>query len=291
MEQVIKDRLEAIGDTSAIDRLRQTAGGDINQAFYVESKNRQYFIKGNQDIPSHFFKAEARGLDIIRDTQAIAVPEVLYYDEPSGAEKGLIIMEWINGKVTETTIERLGRNLAFMHSNHNNRHGFEEDTFIGTLPQPNGFFDNWITYYRDQRLLPQFETAAAKGRMPVIRRKQMESLLNSIDSWFNGEVPASLLHGDLWGGNWLAGPDGEPYLIDPSVFYGDRAFELAFTELFGGFPNDFYHAYQEISPLPYYYQDIKPLYQLYYLLVHLNIFGEAYGSSVDRILNRYAKLN
>lgn len=115
----------------------------------------------------------------------------------------------------------------------------------------------------------------------------MEKLLENLDKWVPDKVEPSYLHGDLWGGNWLSGPGGEPYVIDPSFLYGDRHFELAFTEVFGGYSSEFYQAYQDRFPLSPYYEDVKPLYQLYYLLVHLNMFGEAYGRSVDTILKRY----
>jgi fructosamine-3-kinase len=120
------------------------------------------------------------------------------------------------------------------------------------------------------------------------RAKQLDRLLERLPEWLGHAVKPSLLHGDLWGGNWIAGPGGEPYLIDPAVYFGDREVDLAFTELFGGFSPRFYEAYREAYPLEPGYGERKPLYQLYYLLVHLNLFGEAYGTDVDRVLARYA---
>lgn len=287
MNPLIHQTLETIGDTSPIKETTPVSGGDINQAFYVRTKEQEYFVKTNKDVPEHFFRVEAKGLSYIRDTKAIRVPEVYHYDEPKGNEQVTLVMEWLKGDPTGDTEERLGRGVANMHKAYGEKFGFEEDTFIGSLPQPNRFVEDWTTYYHDYRLIPQFNMAAEKGQLPLERKQRLKKLMERLPQWLTHEVKPSLLHGDLWGGNWMAGPNGDPCLIDPSVFYGDHAFEMAFTEVFGGYSDGFYRAYQEEMPLPENYEDIKPLYQLYYLLAHLNLFGEAYAGSVDRILKRY----
>lgn len=287
MKKKIQQALEKIGDTSKISEMLVVSGGDINQAFYVKTDQQEYFIKGNSNVPSHFFKVEAKGLQLIKDSKTIPVPSVFYFDEPENNEEGVLVLEWIDGDKEKDTEERLGSYLAQMHQTYAKAHGFDEDTFIGTLPQPNRWYDSWIEYYHDARLVPQFNQAAERGRLPLDRKQLMKKLMERLPNWISDDVKPSLLHGDLWGGNWMVGQNGEPYLIDPSIFYGDHAFELAFTELFGGYSEGFYKAYNEQFPLPDNYEDIKPLYQLYYLLAHLNLFGEPYGSSVDRILKRY----
>jgi len=198
-------------------------------------------------------------------------------------------MEWVEGGKKSETQTMLGHNLAALHENVGQKHGFAEDTFIGILPQPNGLFTSWLEYYRDRRLTAQLQQGIRQNRVTGKRREKMEKLLDQLGDWIPCDVPPSYLHGDLWGGNWLTGPGGEPYLIDPSVLYGDRHFELAFTELFGGFSTAFYEAYKARYPLVANYEEIKPLYQLYYLLVHLNIFGESYGPQVDSVLSRYVE--
>lgn len=287
MKKLIQQGLEQMGDTSNIKEMLHISGGDINKAFYVQTTNQEYFIKANRNVPSHFFRVEAKGLQQIKESNTIKVPSVFHYDEPKENEDALLIMEWIDGEKKKDTEERLGSNLAAMHKTYAEAHGFGEDTFIGSLPQPNGWYDQWVDYYHDARLVAQFNTAAERDRLPIDRKQRMKKLMDRLPKWINHDVKPSLLHGDLWGGNWMCGPGGEPYLIDPSIFYGDHAFELAFTELFGGYSETFYRTYQEHYPLPDHYEDIKPLYQLYYLLAHLNLFGETYGSSVDRILKRY----
>ncbi|WP_051353237.1 fructosamine kinase family protein [Thalassobacillus devorans] len=287
MNHTIQNALHNLGDHSPVEAIRQVAGGDINEAYHITTRENSYFIKTNEGIPTHFFEVEAKGLELIRNTNTIRVPYVYYFDRPENGTAGAIVMEWISGAPQNDTPARLGRKLGAMHQVENERYGLKGESFVGTLAQPNGWFGDWLSYYQKQRLLPQLELAARQGLMNHERRSKMEQLIAQLDEWIPKHPGASLLHGDLWGGNWMAGPDGEPCLIDPSVVYGDRSFELAFTELFGGFPKQFYEAYEDIHPFPPHYHDTKAIYQLFYLLVHLNLFGESYGRPVDRILTAY----
>lgn len=285
MDNIIKQALHKANDRSTINNMKRVAGGSINESFLVETQCDRYFVKHHADSPVGFFELEAAGLRLIRETLSISVPNVLAFSDKKG--EAFLIIEWVEGHGTSETQVKLGERLAAMHQNFGAKHGFEKDTFIGTLPQPNGLFSNWLDYYRDRRLRAQLELGVRKHSITGRRQEQLEKLLERLEDWVPRDVPPSYLHGDLWGGNWLAGPGGEPYLIDPSFLYGDRHFELAFTELFGGFATVFYEAYASQFPLADYYEDIKPLYQLYYLLVHLNIFGETYGGQVDAVLRRY----
>lgn len=286
MEDIIQRTLHKIQDHSAIKEVRQVSGGDINRSYYVETMNHQYFMKGNEQVPPHFFRAEAQGLQLIKDTNTVKVPSVYHYDEPENGEEAMIAMDWINPSPMDAS-EQLGHNLAQMHEQTAQKYGYGSPTFVGTLDQPNAWCSFWVDYYRNYRLKKQMNYAKSIKRLPKVREERLEKLLERLEEWVPKHPKASLLHGDLWGGNWMTGEDHEPYLIDPSVLYGDHAFEIAFTELFGGFPKNFYEEYEEQFPLPDHYEDLKPLYQLFYLLVHLNMFGESYGSSVDTILKRY----
>lgn len=228
---------------------------------------------------------ESIGLQYIKETNTISVPTVLAFaDKP---DESYLLMEWIEGEKTISTDKVLGQKIAALHHTFGRHHGVQQDTYIGLLPQPNGLFENWLEYYRDKRLMPQIYEGIKQKRIDYKRRDKLEKLLNRLDHWIPQQVKPSYLHGDLWGGNWIVGKDGRPYIIDPSFLFGDRHFELAFTELFGGFSQDFYEAYCGIFPVEGYYEDVKQLYQLYYLLVHLNIFGESYGARVDMVLNNY----
>ncbi|HSH81210.1 MAG TPA: fructosamine kinase family protein, partial [Herpetosiphonaceae bacterium] len=142
--------------------------------------------------------------------------------------------------------------------------------------------------FRERRLRPQMDLARAGGRLPATRERLLDRLLERLDRWIDHRPePPSLIHGDLWGGNWLTNTNGRPALIDPAVYYGHREAELAMCRLFGGFPDTFFAAYDEAwPPLPG-RDERLPLLQLYHLLNHLNLFGEGYGGQVDGVLRRY----
>ncbi|UOQ50199.1 fructosamine kinase family protein [Gracilibacillus caseinilyticus] len=285
----MQEKIKLMGDQSTIEKVQPVSGGDINQAYYVQTANHQYFVKTNQDVPADFFQIEADGLDRIRNTETIAVPAVYHVDHDAADQEMTLIMEWIDGRPTKQTGNWLGEQLAAMHTTDvGTQYGLDQRTYVGALTQNNHWYDNWVDYYRDKRLRPQMDLAITNGRMTGIRQARLEQLLVNLERFIPAKPRVSLLHGDLWGGNWLTGAHGQPYLIDPSVLYGDHLFEIAFTELFSGFPAHFYQSYQTSFPLEDYYEDVKPLYQLFYLLVHLNLFGEAYGSSVDRLLAHYS---
>jgi fructosamine-3-kinase len=284
----IREVLHFLGDTSPLHELLPVSGGGINEAFYVRTDEREYFVKANRQANRDFFCKEADALNLIRQTQAVKVPEVHGVFETEGDGAVFLVLEWVHGEKTRDTDERLGYGLAALHRCFGEAFGLTKDNYIGSLPQLNGWTADWVSFYREKRLIPQIELGKKRGMVRGKRAKQLDRLLERLPEWLGHAVKPSLLHGDLWGGNWIAGPGGEPYLIDPAVYFGDREVDLAFTELFGGFSPRFYEAYREAYPLEPGYGERKPLYQLYYLLVHLNLFGEAYGTDVDRVLARYA---
>lgn len=287
MDKIILDALCQIQDQSDLTEIRPVSGGDINQAFQVKTAKRQYFVKMNRPVSETFFQKEASGLTAIARTHTLSVPQIFgtYYDPET--RTACLVLEWIQGNKTANTIPQLGQGLARLHQRKGKAFGFEEDNFIGSLPQPNPWTPDWIAFYKDQRLRGQYELGINRQTILGKRRKKLEKLMDRLDQWLPLNAEPSLIHGDLWGGNWITGKDGRPYLIDPAPNYAHNELEIAFTELFGGFPSSFYDYYQEIQPLDKNYPERRPLYQLYYLLVHLNLFGESYGSSVDRVLNTY----
>ena len=161
------------------------------------------------------------------------------------------------------------------------------DNYIGSTPQVNGWLDDWLAFFRERRLRPQMELAARNGHLPAGRRRALEGFMGRLDELLGG-VPRrpALLHGDLWGGNMIADPSGQPVLIDPAVYYGDREADLAMTALFGGFSSAFYAAYNEVYPLADGWRERFRIYNLYHLLNHLNLFGEGYGAQVDAVIGK-----
>ncbi len=261
-------------------------GGDISQAVRLRLANgMQALVKWRSGSLPGLFTAERRGLELLRSAQALRVPEVL----ATTTSPAFIALEWLDpGSKSGSSAEALGTGLAAQHRFLGAAFGLDHDNFIGANPQPNRQEDNWVNFFRARRLGFQMELAARNGFLPGARARRLESLLKRLGDWLPPQPAASLLHGDLWGGNWLTTATGQPTLIDPAVYFGHREADLAFTELFGGFPESFYAAYRATWPLDPGYDERKELYNLYHLLNHLNLFGESYGGGVDSILRRYA---
>lgn len=287
MRLIFEKTLIKMGDQSIIRSIKHVSGGQINDAFKVVTDQGRYFIKTNPDAPANFFTFEANGLKAIAKTNTISVPEVYAHQEKTEDDGSMLILQWVSGEVTKLTAEKLGEQLAALHQNVEGYYGLAEDGFIGTLKQHNQQTESWVEYFQKNRLQTQLNYGIKNNVISGNRRKKLENLIKNVADYIPDQPDRSLLHGDLWRGNWLAGENGQPYLVDPAILVGDRSFELAYTELFDGFPATFYDAYRTTWPLSADYPDTKPIYQLFYLLVHLNIFGEAYGSSVDAILERY----
>lgn len=288
MKRRIMKALHQLEQNPKLRSIQSVSGGDINAAFFVETDLQQYFIKMNKNQPLDFFRFEADGLRKISETHTIACPRV--YTLMEIEEIPMLVMEWIEGRKTKDTEKQLGENLAALHLCEESHFGYEKQGYIGGLKQENALYDSWLSYYRDVRLRSQLERGRKEGSIMNERERRLEKLLDQLDRWIPSQPKKSILHGDLWGGNWMTGQGGIPFIIDPSILYGDHEFELAFTELFGGFNSDFYESYTSVFPLSDTYEERKELYQLYYLLVHLNLFGESYGRPVDQILKKYVSL-
>ena len=263
-------------------------GGSISSAAHITlSDGRELLVKWRRR-DSEMFTVEGRWLTLLRRADALRVPQVFAQRETDGDTPGFIALEWLGqGRSNRQVEEALGRGLAQLHRTTGPHYGLDHDNYIGANPQPNTPADNWVDFFRDQRLGYQMELMGQNGTLHRERRQKLERLLARLGDWLPPEPSASLLHGDLWGGNWITTAAGEPALIDPAVYYGHREAELAFTELFGGFSSTFYEAYNAAWPLDDGYSQRKDLYNLYHLMNHLNLFGEGYGGSVDSILRRF----
>jgi fructosamine-3-kinase len=267
-------------------------GGDINQAAHFRAGGARYFVKWHTDAPPDMFPAEAHGLRELAAAEAIRVPAVIAQGDETGDCPAFLVLEWIetgskHGSGSRDTMARFGEALAALHRHTAAQHGLARDNFIGRLPQPNPQAASWVAFYCDQRIGFQMELARQRGRLPSRRERLLTRLMDRLDDLLDDdEIVPSLLHGDLWGGNYLVDDQGDAVLIDPAVCYGHREMDLAMSELFGGFGVRFYEAYRAAYPLDG-YNDRRALYQLYYILVHLNLFGESYGGRVDSIAAHY----
>lgn len=275
------------GSLRAIARVM---GGDINDAYRVVlSDGAKYFVKGNRAAPAGLFHAEAHGLELLRraaSQTALVVPEVIHV-----ADDFLVLelLETSNDTAerAETSCdEALGRALATLHEPTAAAPGLERDNYIGTLAQHNRSHASWLEFYRAERLERQLALPGAQRLFDAYAKRRIARLLGRIDTLLAGSDAVSLLHGDLWGGNWMRTTRG-PALVDPAAYRGNREVDLAMMHLFGGFSSRVFDAYEEQFPLAPGARARRSLYQLYPLLVHVNLFGPPYASQVMRIVEEY----
>lgn len=220
------------------------------------------------------FEAEAEGLQELRSAQAIRVPEVLACGL-AGGECYLELERFSFDGATAATERQLGERLAKLHRHTAERFGWHRDNTIGLTPQKNSWSDNWVDFFRDYRLGFQLELAAANGYGANVSRQGAVLAQRLAEFFVDYEPEPSLLHGDLWAGNWGC-VGGEPVIFDPAVHYGDRESDIAMTMLFGGFGKSFYEAYERSWPRAKGHERRVQLYQLYHVLNHLNLFGPSY---------------
>jgi protein-ribulosamine 3-kinase len=277
--------LRSITDTSlSFEKFSSVGGGCINHGGQLKTSGGSYFIKWNdaQKYPG-MFEAEGRGLSVLHDAKAIHIPKVLAVGETN--DEQFIVLELIEAShQSKDYWETLGHQLAALHRHTNTHFGLDHQNYIGSLRQYNDFADNWINFFIEKRLIVQLELASANGHADASLLKKFDRLFQMLPSIFPKESPA-LLHGDLWSGNLITDNFGNPCLIDPAVYYGHREAELAFTTLFGGFDKKFYEAYQEAFPMGKRFDERVDIYNLYPLLVHVNLFGGHYVNQVKSILN------
>ncbi|TXG35246.1 fructosamine kinase family protein [Seonamhaeicola maritimus] len=260
-------------------------GGDISRAYKADTSNCAYFLKMNSVSALNIFKTEAYGLDLIAKTNTIKTPNIIAFGKFENAS--FLLMDFIESKrASAEDYEILGEQLAALHKCTSENFGLDKDNYIGSLPQSNTTHNTWVEFYTYERLLPQLEIAKQIGLLSGSESPPEQRIIGQLESLFNGIKP-SLLHGDLWSGNYLISKVGEPYLIDPAVYYGHNEVDIAMTKLFGGFGNTFYESYHSHFPSYSNTSARIEIYQLYYLLVHLNLFGSSYYGSVVTILNKY----
>lgn len=271
-------------DPGILRDITTVGGGSINRAYHISTSTTDYFVKANsKERYPGMFDAESRGLQALRDTGAIRIPEVYLLEHE--AEDSFLIMEYIaEAPKADDFWEVFGRRLAQLHRHTADYFGLNHNNYIGSLLQHNEPASDWISFLVEQRLEPQLRMA--ESQISSGDRRRFERLFHRLEKLLPQEPPA-LLHGDLWGGNYLVDEQGNPVLIDPAIYYGHREVDLAMMHLFGGFNTSLFNHYHEEFPLEQDWQGRLDLHNLYPLLVHLNLFGSSYLSGIRNTLDRY----
>ncbi|MCR8668559.1 fructosamine kinase family protein [Aestuariibaculum sp. M13] len=269
-----------------IESIHSVSGGDISSAYKIITSGQSYFLKTNTISNAlQMFQTEAEALKTIANTNTISTPKVLDYSQFKNTS--FLLLEFIDSKSPDSEdFKTLGRQLAELHKNTNAYFGLQQDDFIGSLIQYNKPTDSWNSFYVNERLYPQLQLAIQRQLLLESECPSKGQMLNKLNPLFQNIKP-SLLHGDLWSGNYLIATNGKPYLIDPAMYFGDSEVDIAMTKLFGGFSEDFYKAYHNMIPEDEFTSNRIEVYQLYYLLIHLNLFGKSYYSSVINLLKKY----
>ena len=266
---------------------RSVHGGSINHTAMVVAGKKSFFLKWNHAVPENFFEKEMEGLNALRQADHdIIIPNVIATGEAGGSGITFLLMEYIESSDTGDSFN-FGAELAQLHLNQSDHFGFHSDNFIGSLHQSNRNQDRWKDFFHSERLLPQLKLAVDTGKIEYRIMNHLEKLYSRLDDLLPAAKP-SLLHGDLWGGNYLFNVDGNAVLIDPAVYYGHPEMDLAFSKMFGGFTKDFYRGYESVSPLEPGFNERISVYNLYPLLVHVNLFGGSYVDQVRAILQNYS---
>ena len=277
---------QALSKPVEVCELRAVGGGSISSTYRIQSSAGMYFLKVNEgEKAMKMFKTEANGLDILREKSSFVIPRVI-----SLVNKGSIaylVMEFINSSARSSNYWLdLAVKLAGLHKHTYTKFGFDEDNFIGSLPQQNDSEEDWSSFFINRRILPMVKMAVDGGLVTKAFVAGINLVLSKIVELMPKEPPA-LVHGDLWSGNLMVDSHGHPCLIDPAVYYGHREMDIAFSHLFGGFGQRFYDTYQEVFPMEPGFDNRMDLYNLYPLLVHLNLFGRSYLGQIEHIISRF----
>ncbi|MBQ8083862.1 MAG: fructosamine kinase family protein [Clostridia bacterium] len=302
------DALNALAPGASLEARRPVGGSDLNRVYRLTlSDGSEFFAKTNASSLLPMYEAEAEGLAAMRTTGTIGVTDVLAIGlDPAefGQDAAFLLLRWMDSGAKRADFwETFAEELAAMHAADTSfvfagkdgavtvsgtpRYGFSIDNYIGSTPQINTAKSTWVDFFRECRLHPQVRWAYDAGYLDRSAMRQADSVMERLESLLPEPDHPSLLHGDLWGGNFMTGPDGKAWLIDPATYVGHREADLAMTELFGGFAPAFYSAYRQIANVDPEYDDRRDLYNLYHLLNHVNLFGYSYVGSVLRTLDRF----
>lgn len=271
-----------------IEGEQTVSGGSINRAHKLQTNQGILFLKWNQSASDNFFEVEAKGLELLGSADTnLRIPEVVASHLPGSNSPGFLLMEYIaEGSGDSSDSFTFGMELANLHNTKGEYFGLSYENYIGSLPQKNGKYDDWTTFFVEKRINPQLKMAINSGKLSQNILPHWKRLSNQLDDLLPPTEP-SLIHGDLWGGNYLFDENGVAVLIDPAVYYGHPEMDLAFTKMFGGFSDSFYEGYESITPLPDGFSERVGIYNMYPLLVHVNLFGGHYTSQFERFIHTF----
>lgn len=267
-------------------QFHRTGGGSINETYQVSIPGQRLFCKLNSAaLFPQLFEKEMNGLEMLRGKTGLHVPEVIACESFDGVQ--VLILEWIEETIPDENFWTVfGEELARLHSITSDQFGSEEDNYMGSVHQSNRKHQTWLSFFQHERLEPLVKKCRDKN---LLFRTDLESfgkIYKELPGIFESGIKASLVHGDLWSGNFMCGNNRQPVLIDPAVYFGHPAVDLGMTTLFGGFPTSFYQAYQSNSTLPGNYQEQWMVCNLYPLLIHLLLFGFSYKKQIEEILKK-----
>ncbi|SEG32401.1 fructosamine kinase family protein [Algoriphagus boritolerans] len=281
-QQVI---FETLGPLAQLNTAVFVAAGNHNQGIKLETTEGPFFLKLNFDHERDILSKEAEGLHLLRKSTFLKIPQTYGFGRIN--DYNYLLSEFVPSSRQQLDYwEDLGLGLAHLHLTHSKTFGLESDNYIASLHQKNHEYESWSDFFIEQRLEPMLGMAYFDKLIPLDFLKKFQTIYSKIDSIFPKEKP-SLVHGDLWSGNVICNQEGKPCLIDPAVYYGHREMDLAFSRLFGGFDTRFYDAYESIIPLEPGFESRIGIYNLYPLLVHLNLFGTAYLPGIEKIIKRF----
>ncbi len=286
MQNQLKEALEAVLKLKIL-QVKPLSGGSINTAYELHTERGKYFTKSNSAAQfPRLFSLEAKGLKLLSMSRTIRTPYIIGTADCHSF--AFLLLEFIATKKTGNRVfwETFGTLLAQLHRTSNPKFGLDCDNYIGSLSQSNKEHAKFVHFFREERLRPLVKLARSNNYFNLVEERAFEVLYKKLPSLIPEERPA-LIHGDLWSGNFLIDANNQPVLIDPAVCFAHREMDLAMSTLFGGFHTIFYEAYQNAFPTAPNLSERLEVYQLYYLLVHVNLFGESYVSSVRNILNKY----
>ncbi len=281
----LKQKCQQILGTK-IQSVKYVGGGSINQARLLETKTGQYFLKMNSNSDAmEMFETEAKGLDLLSNSKTFKIPRVIALGKDEST--AYLLLEFVETGYRKAGFwKSFGHQLAALHQHSAKQFGLDHHNFIGSLPQTNNYCETWSAFYANERLSPQIKLAQNQNRIQTSDIQSFDNLIKKLPNIFPNEPPA-LIHGDLWSGNFMVSSSSTPVLIDPSVSFSHREMDLAMSKLFGGFEFQFYQSYREAYPTEPGLNERIEIYQLYYLMVHVNLFGGGYINSVRSILNSF----